>query len=219
MNGCSWGITWSSALCVCESEASSIFTVWNSYFLNTAIRLATLDLPNFCLDPISTPLSVSVPLHVRPKSTRILEETTSFKLLYALKTPELRTPSRLRLKPYLPFAKHWLHSPVPAHGIMQNLQTRLNVSIPTIKSQTAIFENWGYAHTSRVPCRAGVYAPHYSRLVLEDRLALERDPVAGEGAVARSEFDRNSRSQLLKFFEERAAGIGSEFGQLFVRTR
>lgn len=61
-------------------------------------------------------------------------------------------------------------------------------------------------------CRASVYAPDYSRLVLEDGLALDRDPVAGEGAVARREFDWNRRRELLEFLGERAAGIGLEFG-------
>lgn len=70
-----------------------------------------------------------------------------------------------------------------------------------------------------MPCRAGVYAPNHSRLVLEDILGLERDPVARERAVARGIFDRNGRRQLLKFLDVRAAGIGFEFSQLFLSTR
>ncbi len=67
-----------------------------------------------------------------------------------------------------------------------------------------------------MPCRASVYAPHYSRFVLEDNIGRKHDPVATEEAVARGVFDRR---QQLKFLEERAIGIGFEFGQLFVGTR
>lgn len=68
------------------------------------------------------------------------------------------------------------------------------------------------AHTLRMPCRAGVCAPHYSRFILEDCLACKRDPVAAERAVMRGELDR---IQQLKFLDERASWIGFEFGQLF----
>ena len=70
-----------------------------------------------------------------------------------------------------------------------------------------------------MPCRAGIYTPKHSRLVLEDILGLERDPVAGESAVASGVFDRNSGMQLLKFLDETAFGTESEFSQLFVKTR
>lgn len=68
------------------------------------------------------------------------------------------------------------------------------------------------AHTLRMPCRAGVCAPRYSRFILEDCLACKRDPVAAERAVMRGELDR---IQQLKFLDERASWIGFEFGQLF----
>ena len=70
-----------------------------------------------------------------------------------------------------------------------------------------------------MPCRAGVYAPNHSRLVLEDILGLERDPVARESAVAGGVFDRNSGMQLLEFLDVRASGAKFELSQLFVRTR
>lgn len=62
-----------------------------------------------------------------------------------------------------------------------------------------------------MPCRAGVYAPHYSRFIMKDGLAFNRGPVAAERAVTRVEWDR---IQQLKFLSERATGSGFEFGQL-----
>lgn len=67
-----------------------------------------------------------------------------------------------------------------------------------------------------MPCGAGVHAPHHGRLVLEDGLGLDRVPVAGEGAVAGGVFDG---TEQFVFLDERAAGAGSEFGQLFVGSR
>ena len=65
-------------------------------------------------------------------------------------------------------------------------------------------------------CRAGIHAPHHGCLVLEDVLGLDRVPVAGEGAVAGGVFDR---TEQFVFLDERAAGGGSEFGQLFVGSQ
>ena len=66
-----------------------------------------------------------------------------------------------------------------------------------------------------MPCFTGVDTPAYGRLVLEDMLALERDPPATEGTVARVVFDRDARRQQFKFLDERAVGLEFEFGQLF----
>jgi len=62
-----------------------------------------------------------------------------------------------------------------------------------------------------VPRLAGVDAPAYSRLVLEDVLALEGDPVAAEGAVARLVLERNGAFQHFKPLDEGASGIEPEF--------
>ena len=59
--------------------------------------------------------------------------------------------------------------------------------------------------------RAGIHAPRYSSLVLEDGLARERNPVTCEGAVARLKFNRGEQSE---FLDEGAARSGMEFGQL-----
>lgn len=67
-------------------------------------------------------------------------------------------------------------------------------------------------------CRAAVRAPSDRRFILEDSRTLERDPVAGEGAIARDEFQRNQRRQQLEFLNERAAGLGTKFGQLLVQN-
>ena len=66
-------------------------------------------------------------------------------------------------------------------------------------------------------CLAGINAPRDSCFVLEDSLGFERDPVSTKGAVTRVVYNRNSRRQLLKFLSERALGLGSEIGQLFIR--
>ena len=65
-----------------------------------------------------------------------------------------------------------------------------------------------------MPCLTSVDTPAYSRLVLEDIRALERDPVATEGAVARVVFDRDTRRQLFKSLDERAVRLELELGQL-----
>ena len=66
-------------------------------------------------------------------------------------------------------------------------------------------------HTLRMSSSAGIHAPRYSCLVLEDGLARERDPVTCEGAVARVEFNRGEQ---FEFLDEGAARVGMEFGQL-----
>jgi len=70
-----------------------------------------------------------------------------------------------------------------------------------------------------MPCLTSVDAPPESRLVLEDGLTLERDPIAAEGAVAGVVLDGNGGGQLFKFLDVRSVGSGAEGGQLFVRTR
>ena len=59
--------------------------------------------------------------------------------------------------------------------------------------------------------RAGIHAPCYSCLVLEDGLAREPNPVTCEGAVARVKF---GWVQQFEFLDEGAARVGMEFGQL-----
>ena len=61
----------------------------------------------------------------------------------------------------------------------------------------------------------GIHAPYHGGLVLEDGFGFERDPVTGEGAVARGELEGDGRGEHFEVLNERAAGLGLEIRQLF----
>ena len=67
-------------------------------------------------------------------------------------------------------------------------------------------------------CEAGIDTPHYSLLVLKDGFALECDPVAAEGALARLVFIRDCAGQLLEFLNKRAIWGEQKFSQLVAES-
>lgn len=163
MNGCTvGGKSLSGQPCVYVSWRQVVYLlVWNS-FSSTLLHPSSYS--KFIRILLETYrqhliLPVSAPPYACPNSTSIPDDNTSSTLLYALKTTGLRTASRLSPEPFHLFPKHGLHSPVHAHGIRQNLQTRLNISIPTIKCPTAIMEA-GEMHILCGCPVAQVYALH-----------------------------------------------------------
>lgn len=58
------------------------------------------------------------------------------------------------------------------------------------------------ALTFRMPGGAGVDAPDEGGLVLEDGVGVERDPVAGEGAILAGEFEGDGGWEHLEFHGE-----------------
>ena len=69
--------------------------------------------------------------------------------------------------------------------------------------------------TLRVPRLTSVNTPPEGRFVFEHGLALERDPVATEGAVAGMIFCGNEGRQQLELLNEGAVWFSFEIGELF----
>ena len=69
--------------------------------------------------------------------------------------------------------------------------------------------------TLRMSRGTGIHTPYNGSLVLEDGFGFERDPVTGEGAVARGELEGDGGGEHFEVLNERAAGIGLESCQLF----
>lgn len=99
----------------------------------------------------------------------------------------------------------------------QRLETRLAVSNNVRRARTRKLKtdpDGGGKPTLRMPRLTGVNTPLNGRLVLEHGLALERDPVATERAVAGVVFNGNEGGQQLELLNEGAVGFGFEIGEL-----
>lgn len=100
--------------------------------------------------------------------------------------------------------------------MQQSLETRLAVSNNVRRARTRKLKTVPEGGGKPTPLNrlTGVSTPLNGRLVLEHGLALERDPVATERAVAGVVFNGNEGGQQLVLLNEGAVGFRFEIGEL-----